>query len=90
MNENVNGNRKLFWNEVNNAKEGKEENCSRIKDGNRSLAQGKDEVRKICKEYYKVLYNIDTQEEVAVPMCGFDGIWRGNYFGGEPNGRAEV
>ena len=23
-------------------------------------------------------------------MCGFDGIQRGNYFGGEPIGRAEV
>ena len=23
-------------------------------------------------------------------MCGFDGIWRGNYFGGELIGRAEV
>ena len=23
-------------------------------------------------------------------MCGFDGIRRGNYFGGEPTGRAEV
>ena len=23
-------------------------------------------------------------------MCGFDGIRRGNYFRGEPNGRAEV
>ena len=23
-------------------------------------------------------------------MCGFDGIWRGNYFGREPIGRAEV
>ena len=23
-------------------------------------------------------------------MCSFDGIWRGNYFGGEPIGRAEV
>ena len=23
-------------------------------------------------------------------MCGFDGIRRGNYFGGEPIGRAEV
>ena len=23
-------------------------------------------------------------------MCGFDGIRRGNYFGGEPVGRAEV
>ena len=23
-------------------------------------------------------------------MCGFDGVRRGNYFGGEPIGRAEV
>ena len=36
------------------------------------------------------LYNIDTQEKIAVHMCGFDGIRRGNYFGGEPIGRAEV
>ena len=36
------------------------------------------------------MYNIDTQEEVVVHMCGFDRIRRGNYFGGEPIGRAEV
>ena len=47
-------------------------------------------MRRIWKEYFKDLYNIDTQEQVAVQMCGFDGIWRGNYFGGEPIGRAEV
>ena len=23
-------------------------------------------------------------------MCGFVWIWRGNYFGGEPIGRAEI
>ena len=34
MNEDGNGNRKLFWKEVSNAKEGKVESCSRIKDGN--------------------------------------------------------
>ena len=44
MNEDVNGNRKLFWKEVSNAKGGKVESCSRIKDGNRRLAQGEDEV----------------------------------------------
>ena len=38
----------------------------------------------------KDLYNIDTHEEVPVPMCSFDGIRRGNYFGGEPTERAEV
>ena len=47
-------------------------------------------MRKIWKEYFEDLYNIDTREQVAVLMCGFDGIWRGNYFGGEPIGRAEV
>ena len=36
------------------------------------------------------IYNVDTQEQVAVHMCVFDGIRRGNYFGGEPFGRAEV
>ena len=36
------------------------------------------------------MYNVDTQEEVAIHMCGFDGIQRVNYFRGEPIGRAEV
>ena len=36
------------------------------------------------------MYNIDTQEQVAVCMCGFDGVWRSNYFGGEPAKRTEV
>ena len=44
MNEDVNGNRKLFLKEVSNAKGGKVEICSRIKDGNERLAQGEDEV----------------------------------------------
>ena len=59
------------------AKGGKVESCSRIKDGNR-LAQGEDEVRKIWKEYFEDLYNINTKDHVAVHMCGFDGIRCGN------------
>ena len=47
MDEDVNGNRKLFWKEVSRAKGGKVESCSRIKDGNGRLTQGEDEVRKI-------------------------------------------
>ena len=31
---------------------------------------------------FEDLYNIDTQEQVAVHMCGFDEIQRGNYFRG--------
>ena len=66
------------------------ENYSRIKDGNGRLAQAEDEVQRIWKEYFQVLYNIDIQEKVAVYMCNFDKIRRGNYFGGEPIGRAEI
>ena len=66
------------------------ESYNRIKDGNGRLAQGKDEVRKIWKEYLEDLYNINTQEQVAVHMCGFDGSRRGYYCGGEPIRRAEI
>ena len=48
------------------------------KDGNERLAWGEDEVQKIWKEYFEDLYNIDTQEQVGVHMCGFDGIQWGN------------
>ena len=90
MNEDVNGNKELFWKEVNNAKGGKVESCSRVKDGNGRLTQGEDEVKRCWNEYFEHLYNKYTQEQAAVHMCGFDGIWRGTYFGGEPIGRAEV
>ena len=50
--------------------------CSRIENK-------EDEVQRIWKENFEDLYNVDTQEQVAVHMFGFDGIWRGNYFGGE-------
>ena len=84
----MNGNRKFFWKEVGNAKGGKVESCSRIKDGIGILAQGEDELRRIWK-YFEDIYNIDTQELVTVHMCGFDEIWKDNYFGGEPIGRDE-
>ena len=35
-------------------------------------------------------YNIDTQVQVAVHTCGFDGIRRDYYLRGEPIGRAEI
>ena len=73
MNEDVNGNMKLFWKEVSNAKGEKVESCSRVKDGNGRLAKGEDGARKIWKEYFDSFY----------------GIRRGNYFEGEPIGRAD-
>ena len=76
MNEDVNENRKMFWKEMSNAKGGKVESCIRIKDGNGRLAQWEDVVRKFWNGYFEDLYNIDSQEQVAVHMCGFDGIRR--------------
>ena len=47
-------------------------------------------MQRIWKEYFEDLYNIDTQEQVAVHMCGFDKVLRGNYFGREPIKRTDV
>ena len=38
------------------------------------MAQKEDVVRRIWKKYFEDLYNIDTQEQIAVQMWGFDGI----------------
>ena len=47
MNQDVNGNKKLFGKEVSKANGGKVESCSIIKDGNGSLGLGDVEVRRI-------------------------------------------
>ena len=52
MNDDVTGNRKLLWKEVSSVKGEKVESCSRVKDGNWTLAQREDEARKIWKEYF--------------------------------------
>ena len=74
MNEDVNGNRKLFLKEVSNVKGGKVKSCSRMRDGNGRLAQGEGEVRRNWREYFEDLYNIYTREQVAatcVALMGF-------------------
>ena len=45
---------------------------------------GDDKVRKMWKEYFEDLYNINTEKEVAVH------IQKGNYFTGEAIGIAGV
>ena len=89
MNQDVNGNTKLFLKEVSKANVGKVKNSNRIKDGNGRLVLEEADVQRIWKEYYEDLYNIDTQKQVVVHMCGFDGVRRGNYFGREPIRRKE-
>ena len=59
------------------------ESCSRIKDVNGSW-------HKERMKYFEDVYNLDTQEQVAISMCDFNRICRDNYFGGKPLGRAEV
>ena len=88
MNKGVNGNIKLFWKEMSNTKGAKVECCNKTKDVNRKLTQGGNEVRGIWKAYFEDLFNIDTQEQVAVSMHSFDEVLRSNYFGGESVGRA--
>ena len=48
---------------------GKVESSSRKKDGNGRLALGEAEVCQIWKVYFEDLYNVDTQEHVAVKIC---------------------
>ena len=66
------------------------QSCTKIKDVMGRLAQEEGEVRKIWKEYFENLYNIDTQEKIAVHMCSFDGILKGNYFRGRQIRRTEI
>ena len=47
-------------------------------------------MRRIWKEYFEDLFSIETQEQVAVHMCGIDGTRRDNYFEWEPIERAET
>ena len=47
-------------------------------------------MRRIYKAYFEDLYNMAIYEQVAVYMCGFDGVQRGNYFRGEPMRRTRV
>ena len=63
-------------------KGGNVESCSRIKDGNGRSAPEEEEVQRIWKDYFEdyIIYN----------MCGFDGVHRGNNFGGELIKRTEV
>ena len=42
------------------------------------------------KSYFEDLYNTGTQEQVTVHMCGFNGVQKGNYFGGELVRRTKV
>ena len=50
MNQGIDGNKKLYWKEVSKVNGEKVKSCSRIKDSNKRLELGEDEVRMICKD----------------------------------------
>ena len=52
----------------------KVESCGRIKDENRKLAVGEDEVKRTWKDYFEDLYYINTQEKLqssCMSLMGF-------------------
>ena len=60
MNKDLDRNRKLFWKEVDKVYGGKVESCSCIKDENGTLTLGENEVRRIWKDSFENIYNIET------------------------------
>ena len=48
------------------------------------------EVRKVWREHFESLHNVGNNEEVIVIVCGFDGVRRNGYLGGEVITREEV
>ena len=64
---------------------GKVKSWSRIKERDWRLALGEDKVQKNWKDHFE-----DRQEQVAIHVCGFDGVQRGNYFRREPIRRIEI
>ena len=77
MNQDVDRNRKLFYKEASKVNRGKVDSCNRINYRNGKLALAKDEYNEYGRIILRI-YIIDTQEQVAIHICGFDGVQRGN------------
>ena len=48
------------------------------------------DVRGVWKEHFENLHNINSNDEVLVNVCGFDGTRRNRYFGDEVISKEEV
>ena len=70
----MNGNRKLFWNEVSKVSGGKMENSNRIMKINGRLILEKDEVRRIWKEYHEYDSSIVAINIVCVILISLLGL----------------
>ena len=50
------------------------ESCRRVKNRNGRLAHGENEARKIWKDYFEDLYNIDTQKRLQFTYAALMGF----------------
>src|SRR5678815_3272518 len=61
-----------------------------IRDRLRIMNRDEMDVRGVWKKHFENLYNINSNEEVIVNVCGFDGTRRKRYFGDEVISMEEV
>ena len=90
MNEDANGNMKLFWKELKKIKGSKKMECLKMKDKSGIYVDGDENVKGRWKEYFEDLLNVTEEKEVNVNMCGFEGVKRSKYLGCDEITRAEV
>ena len=53
------------------------------------MEMGDNKVCRMWREYFEDLYNMDTQKQVSVHMCGFNVVQRSISFGEELIGSNE-
>src|SRR5678816_1679135 len=90
MNEDIQGNRKLFWKEARKVKNENKGNLLRIMNRDGAFVTDEMDVRGVWKEHFENLHNINSNDEVIVNVCGFDGARRNRYFGDKVISKEEV
>ena len=90
MNEDIHGNKKLFWKEVRKVGKERNGNFSNIMNRNGTLVTEESEVRGVWREYFENLHKVGSNEEVIVNDQGFECLGRNGYLGVEDITREEV
>ena len=90
MNDDLNGNVKLFWKEVRKANGSTKSGCKRIKGRDGSMLIEEDDVKNRWREYFESLFNVRANADINVNMCGFGGVRRSLYLGRECISKDEV
>ena len=90
MNGDLHGNRNLFWKEARKVKNVNKGNLLRIMKRDGAFVTDEMDVRRVWKKHFENVYNIGSNEEVIVNVCGFDGAKRNRYFGDKVISKEEV